>query len=187
MDRLDGARTLAVAADVNALYQVCYSAPPWSETPEQLAAYGGQLAGATGRPGFTALTIRDHDRLLGICYGWPTPEDLSGNTIYDGIIEAYGAARAIALTQGAFEVAELFVHPDAQGQGLGRRLLRAMVAGRPTAWLITSPQTPAARLYRTLGWQEEGPLPADLYPQLRLSVFTSPSAEVRRHYGARSR
>ncbi|MEU3169187.1 GNAT family N-acetyltransferase [Streptosporangium sp. NPDC006930] len=172
MDRLDGPRTLAATAEVGALYQACYSAPPWSETPEQLAAHDDKLADATGHPGFSALTIRDHDRLLGVCYGWPTPEDLSGNSLYGGIIEAFGAVRAAALTQDAFEVVKLFVHPDAQGQGIGRRLLRAAVADWPRAWLITSPQTPAARLYRALGWQEEGPLPAGLYPRLRLSVFT---------------
>lgn len=43
---------------------------------------------------------------------------------------------------------------------------------RPPAWLITYARSPAARLYRSLGWRDQGPLPADLYPRLRLSLFT---------------
>ncbi|GII95045.1 hypothetical protein [Sinosporangium siamense] len=49
---------------------------------------------------------------------------------------------------------------------------------RGSAWLITSPQTPAAHLYRTLGWREAGPLAPDVYPGLPLSVFARESPSV---------
>ncbi|MGW0200769.1 GNAT family N-acetyltransferase [Nonomuraea sp. NPDC003201] len=117
-------------------------------------------------------TTDDADRLTGVCYGWPTPDELSGNRVYDALVTAFGLPAATALTRGAFEVVELFVHPGHQGQGIGARLLDGMTAGRPSAWLITDPGAPAAGLYRRLGWREAGPLPAGFYPQSRASVFT---------------
>ncbi|WP_188189771.1 GNAT family N-acetyltransferase [Nonomuraea sp. SYSU D8015] len=154
------------------LYRRCYAAPPWSETPEQLDGYPAKLAAATKRPGFTALTARDDSgRLAGVCYGWPTPADLTGSHIYDALVKTFGPDATAALTRDAFEVAELFVHPEHQGRGIGRRLLAEATGHWPAAWLITDPQAPAAALYRKLGWREFGALPADFYPQLRLSVF----------------
>ncbi|MFI7641730.1 GNAT family N-acetyltransferase [Nonomuraea sp. NPDC049400] len=172
-DRHDGPGIAPLSAQIIDLYQRCYAAPPWSETPEQLGAYPAKLAASAALPGFSALTTSDHTgRLTGVCYGWPTPADLTGNRIYDALITAFGLPATTELTRGAFEVAELFVHPDHQGQGIASHLLTRMTAGWPTAWLITSPHAPAASLYRKLGWRELGPLPDDFYPQLRASVFT---------------
>ncbi|MBG0819980.1 GNAT family N-acetyltransferase [Planomonospora sp. ID91781] len=170
--RHDAADTSRLSADIIALYERCYGVPPWSETPEQLRAYPARLAQSLTRPGFTAWTTRDNDRLTGACYGWPTPADLTGNHLYEAIIGTLGPNAACLLMRDAFEVAELFVHPDARGRGLGRALLSAATAGRPATWLITSPDVPAARLYQRLGWRQIALLPAGLYPQLPLAVFS---------------
>ena len=55
----------------------------------------------------------------------------------------------------------LFVSPDAEGRGIGRALLAAACAdlaeaGWTRATLSTDPGTRAERLYRRLGWQDEG-------------------------------
>ncbi|WP_433221301.1 GNAT family N-acetyltransferase [Microtetraspora malaysiensis] len=172
--RHDGPATAALSAQITDLYRRCYAAPPWSETPEQIAAYPGRLADSMTRPGFTCWTTHDErERLTGVCYGWPTPTDLSGSRTHAMLIRALGADATADLVRGAFEVAELFVHPDAQGRGIGGGLLAAAVAGWPTAWLITSPQAPAARLYRRLGWRQMSELPADLYPHLPAAVFAT--------------
>ncbi|WP_214415125.1 GNAT family N-acetyltransferase [Sphaerisporangium fuscum] len=168
----DAEAAAPLSAEIVQLYGLCYSAPPWCETPDQLQAYPGKLAASLARPGFAAWTAHDdEDRLTGVCYGWPTPDDLPKNRIYDSVIRSLGAAATGALVRGAFEVAELFVHPRAQGRGIGRALLTAATADRPSAWLITCPEAPAARLYRSMGWRHIGLLPADFYPQLRLAVF----------------
>ncbi|MFF0312898.1 GNAT family N-acetyltransferase [Streptosporangium sp. NPDC004379] len=180
--RHDAAEVVSMSADVIALYEHCYGASPWSETPEQLRAYPARLTRSLARPGFTAWTVRDdHDRLVGVCYGWPTPTDLSNNHLYKALVDALGLDATRRLVHGAFEVAELFVHPDARGCGFGRSLLNAATADRSTAWLITSPHVPAARLYQHLGWRQITLLPADFYPQLPLAVFGR--AEINRHDG----
>jgi GNAT superfamily N-acetyltransferase len=167
--------TPTMHAQIIDLYQRCYAAPPWSETPEQLNDYPANLAASMERPGFIAHTASDDaGRLVGVCYGWPTPADLTGNHVYDTLIKTFGLDATTALTRDAFEVVELFIHPDHQGQGIGRNLLTQATGSWPTAWLITSPQAPAAVLYRKLGWQEAGDLPTDFHPQLKLSVFALP-------------
>ncbi|GAA4137536.1 hypothetical protein GCM10022416_22120 [Actinomadura keratinilytica] len=183
VQRLDGEATLAISTEIARLYRDCYARPPWSETPAQIAAYPEKLAASTRRERFTAWVAWDSGRLAGICYGWPTPGDLSGNRVYAMLARAAGVEGAVMLTRDAFEVAELFVHPAHQRRGLGRTLLTRAVAGWDTAWLITHPGAPAARLYERLGWRRHVALPADFYPQLPMSVYvlhrTRPSAPAR--------
>jgi GNAT superfamily N-acetyltransferase len=53
----------------------------------------------------------------------------------------------------------LFVHPEFDGKGIGRRLHDEMLAWYfsqtdKTIWLGTSPQTRAEKFYRKAGWKE---------------------------------
>ena len=55
----------------------------------------------------------------------------------------------------------LFVHPDFEGQGIGRALHRTLLDWyfsqcRETLWLSTAPGTRAERFYRQAGWQSRG-------------------------------
>jgi ribosomal protein S18 acetylase RimI-like enzyme len=57
----------------------------------------------------------------------------------------------------AYEVAELHVHPTYQGMGLGRKLLTTLCGERPERTVVLStldrrPETPAHRLYRSVGF-----------------------------------
>ncbi|WP_131743217.1 GNAT family N-acetyltransferase [Actinomadura roseirufa] len=67
-----------------------------------------------------------------------------------------GPEHAEAWLSDPFEVAELHVHPDSQGKGLGRSLLNALCEGRPERTVVLStldvrPDTPARHLYRSVG------------------------------------
>jgi ribosomal protein S18 acetylase RimI-like enzyme len=57
----------------------------------------------------------------------------------------------------AFELAEIHVHPDYQGKGIGRAMVRTLCAGRPerSALLSTHDRPTAARhLYASLGFTD---------------------------------
>lgn len=73
----------------------------------------------------------------------------------------------------------LFLNPQHEGRGHGRRLLDALVAwlwarGLKTLWLTTSPRTRAERFYREAGWQQVAATPGG---ELRFELYreTSPS------------
>ncbi|MCI1267363.1 MAG: GNAT family N-acetyltransferase [Saprospiraceae bacterium] len=55
----------------------------------------------------------------------------------------------------------LFVHPDFEGQGIGRKLHDIMLdwyfdQTQEAVWLGTSPNTRAEQFYRKCGWEEIG-------------------------------
>lgn len=55
----------------------------------------------------------------------------------------------------------LFVDPEFEGKGIGRKLHRLMLdwyfsAGKEKVWLSTDPNTRAEEFYRRHGWQESG-------------------------------
>ncbi|MFG1945985.1 GNAT family N-acetyltransferase [Nonomuraea sp. NPDC048826] len=159
MERLDGPGCLAISGEISGLYRQCFAEPPWYETEADFAAFPGKLARDVERPGFAAWIERAGGELVGVCFGWPTPADLSGHAIYEELQRWFGPDAVALMTRDAFEVVELFVAPAAQRRGIGRRLLEAAVAGWPRAWLLTSPRAPAARFYRALGWVRAGALP----------------------------
>lgn len=159
MERLDGPACVTISDEISGLYRQCFSEPPWYETEEDFAAFPGKLARQVERPGFAAWVERDGGELVGVCFGWPTPAEFSGNAIYEELQRSCTQATVAWMAKGSFEVVELFVSPRAQGRGIGRRLLGAAVDGWSRAWLLTSPAAPAAGFYRSLGWKRVGSLP----------------------------
>ncbi|GAA2100155.1 GNAT family N-acetyltransferase [Actinomadura alba] len=94
--------------------------------------------------------------VAGFAYGF---RGVSGqwwhDVVHQALVDAGGKRHADSWLGDAFEVAELHVHPSYQGQGLGRRLLSALCAGRPEHTVVLStldrPDSPARRLYGSVG------------------------------------
>lgn len=77
--------------------------------------------------------------------------------VHSALAAAHDPAEADCWMADSFEIAEVHVRPDHQGQGIGRRLMRWLTDGRPeqTAVLSTpDADTRARRLYRRLGFSD---------------------------------
>jgi GNAT superfamily N-acetyltransferase len=169
----DGLRAISPA--FRQLYRRCFAAPPWSETEADFAQLDQRLTAHLAEPAFHGMTTHHGTDLAGIVYGWPTPAVHWQSPLYTAINTTLPAHLRPAVQPPALEVVELMVHPDHQGQGLGRTLLDRFVHNHTHAWLATHVDAPARRLYEAAGWTELAPIESDngvsmvLYGRERLS------------------
>ncbi|TNL99408.1 GNAT family N-acetyltransferase [Corynebacterium tapiri] len=112
------------------------------------------------KPGFHAVVATHDSEVLGVAYGF------LGDPAYWWDRQLRHALRGlpsasqpkIDLNEGYFEVAEIHVHPDYQGAGIGRRLITALLDGAPAHLaLLSTPEVAgehnaAFGLYRSLGF-----------------------------------
>jgi ribosomal protein S18 acetylase RimI-like enzyme len=102
--------------------------------------------------------IDQRDRLLGLAYGYlGAPGQWWHDEVRRGLAKA--DRDGPAWLSDYFELTELHVLPEAQGAGLGERLLRTLVHDDPAGSVLLStpeldPRQPARawRLYRRLGF-----------------------------------
>ncbi|TDC01890.1 N-acetyltransferase [Nonomuraea longispora] len=97
-------------------------------------------------------------QIVGFAYGF---RGVPGQWWHDVVLRALqdelGPEAANAWLGFAFELAEIHVHPDYQGKGIGRAMIRTLCAGRPerSAVLSTHDQPTAARhLYASMGFTD---------------------------------
>jgi ribosomal protein S18 acetylase RimI-like enzyme len=155
---LDGPETVAVSDQLVAVYKAAMGAPPFSETEVEAGWFAEELAGELTEPGYRCWVAGDDDRVVGFAYGFPTPE-VPSEGWYGILRQAVGPAAAEHWLAGQFAVVWIAVHPEWRGRGVGRELLRRLLAGAATerAWLVTHDlDTPARALYRSLGFRELG-------------------------------
>jgi len=79
------------------------------------------------------------------------------DVVRTGITAAAGERTAAAWLADCFEIAEVHVRPEYQGQGIGRSMLLSLTAGCPhrTAVLSTlDAESPARWLYATMGFKD---------------------------------
>ena len=111
------------------------------------------------RDGWRCVAAFDRDdRLAGICYGYRgAPDQWWHEQVRRGITQLQGPAVAAKWLRNYFELTELHVRPDCQGQGTGEDLLRQLLAGaRARNVLLSTPEgiTRAWRLYRRTGFRD---------------------------------
>lgn len=119
----------------------------------------------SGRAGWDAIAAtfpEDPDTVVGIAYGYRGDARQWWNQqVRAGMRHSGFAAAAIdEVLEDYFELTELHVHPDAQGRGVGRLLLRTLLHDRDErSVLLSTPEVPgednrAWRLYRKMGFQD---------------------------------
>ncbi|GAA3037563.1 GNAT family N-acetyltransferase [Actinokineospora globicatena] len=107
------------------------------------------------RVGWRCVAAFDtEDRMAGIAYGYQgAPGQWWHEQVKRGVAERHGVAVADRWMTDYFELTELHVRPDTQGQGIGGELVRRLVAGAGNAHvLLSTPEGPsrAWNLYRKL-------------------------------------
>ncbi|SNS18036.1 Acetyltransferase (GNAT) family protein [Actinomadura meyerae] len=131
---------------------------------EQLPGRHGIMERHATYPGFRAFVAERRGTLpvlpgpvQGFAYGFHGARgQWWHDVVHQALSDLEGPDHAQEWLSDAFEVAELHVHPQAQGKGLGRGLLNALCEGRPERTVVLStldrhPDTPARRLYRSVG------------------------------------
>lgn len=148
------------ADDVVRLYAAATAAAPLRTDPSVARAFGALYSWARTLPGAASAVVRDGAELTGVGYGyswdWAVMTDVWSRSLNDRL-----GPRAPEIDH-SFAVVLLAVVPAAQGRGLGRKLLNALVdqADEDVAWLQSpTDDTPARRLYLATGWTELGPGP----------------------------
>lgn len=112
----------------------------------------------TGRAGWRCVAmLDDSDTMVGITYGYlGAPHQWWHDQVYKGLSTALAGSLVRQWMSDYFELTELHVRPSAQGQGLGERLLRALLTDPvpATKVLLSTPEGPsrAWRLYRRMGF-----------------------------------
>ncbi len=104
------------------------------------------------RDGFRAAAAFDGGVLVGFTYGYYSAR---GQWWHDQVVRCLSAEERRRWLDGAFELVELHVRPDHQGQGFGGRLHDLLLdqVQRPTAVLSTpAREGRAMQLYRDRGW-----------------------------------
>lgn len=104
------------------------------------------------RDGFRAAAAYAGGVLVGFTYGYHSSP---GQWWHDQVARSLSPEERKHWLDGAFELVELHVRPDHQGQGLGGRLHDLLLEGvrRPTAVLSTpARESRAMLLYRDRGW-----------------------------------
>jgi GNAT superfamily N-acetyltransferase len=148
----------AARAELERLYYAAFSPPPYAESLAEAEAFGTLVERDSRRPGFDAFAARDEaGALVGIVYGYDTPERAPEGAWWARLLGAVGPQAAREWVLGQFAFCWFAVHPAVQGQGTGTALYDAVMARvrTPRAWLVTHGDgSPARDMYDRRGWTE---------------------------------
>ena len=162
MQEAAGIQELSRPAFLGAIDQfLAIYAAAMGAAPDELATRQTIMERHAGNPGFRALAVMpagQPQRFVAFAYGF---RGISGQWWHDvvraGLTASSGPAAAAEWLDYVLEIAEVHVHPAYQARGIGRGMLLALTAGRSerTALLSTrDAETPARRLYRSLGFTD---------------------------------
>jgi GNAT superfamily N-acetyltransferase len=150
---LEGDQAEQIIAELVPVYLEGYAEPPYNFVADvHLEPFLRRTRGQVQRPGFTLVTARESDELIGFAFG---------QTFFAGgwWIGLRSDPPPLELLEAEkFAVIEFVVLPPYRGRGLGHRLMFALLAARPEPWavLTTVPGATALDIYLHWGWVDLG-------------------------------
>ncbi|HVU74072.1 MAG TPA: GNAT family N-acetyltransferase [Mycobacteriales bacterium] len=153
LEEWDGPTALRRVDDLIRVYKAAFL-DVFEDDPDRAAADRRlHVSGHLQRPDVRVLGALDGDHLVGMTYVVPGRR---GHWWHDVVWSSLPSAEAQEWLSDVVEIVELHVLPSHQGRGIGRRLLRASLAGAPqrTAALsaLDDPTLPARHLYAAEGF-----------------------------------
>jgi ribosomal protein S18 acetylase RimI-like enzyme len=157
------------------VYRAAFAAPPYNRRESHVTDFGQAFERHATLEGFRFLAAFDTQTatLAGFTYGYTSRP---GQWWHDQVSLGLSPRRSRQWLGGSFELAELAVRPDYQGQKIGSRLHDGLLVGLPhmSALLSTmQAETVALKLYRKRGWLtllEDFIFPGNLEPYLIMGL-----------------
>lgn len=135
-----------------AVYRATFPPPPSTENEADVASFAKRLPRHAARDGFRCAVGREGDRPIGFAYGYV---GAPGPWRHDRVRAALSPPMVERWLDGAFELTELAVVPNAQGRGIGSRLHDAVLDATSAPPVVASTprdDDPAVAFYRRRGW-----------------------------------
>jgi ribosomal protein S18 acetylase RimI-like enzyme len=154
LEAIDAAGFKLLAADAAAIYGAAMH-----RSPEVVVQRRDLISVHVSYRGFVAAGAfedgeAESQQLVGFGYGY---RGAPGQWWHDIVAGALGRVSATRWLHDSFELAELHVHPDHQGEGLGRGLLTDVLSRAEASHAVLSTpdiESPARALYRSSGFSD---------------------------------
>jgi ribosomal protein S18 acetylase RimI-like enzyme len=151
---LAGQRVVAYRNQITAVYREAFRPSPYHKREGEVVAFARAFPEHTQREGFrfVAAIENDSDCVLGFAYGYTAN---AGQWWNDSVANALKPPIAEQWLAHSFQLAEIAVSPQSQGQGIGGRLHDHLLNGLPHRRAVLSTlatETVAYHLYRKRGW-----------------------------------
>jgi ribosomal protein S18 acetylase RimI-like enzyme len=147
-------QAVAYRQQIAEVYREAFRPSPYNKREGEVVAFSQAFPEHTQTEGFrfVAAIENDSDRILGFAYGYTT---LAGQWWNDSLAHALKPQIADQWLARSFQLAEIAVSPQSQGQGIGGRLHDHLLNGLPHRRAVLSTlatETVAYHLYRKRGW-----------------------------------
>lgn len=145
--------------DLARIYSAAFSQPPYNESYSVLSRFCHAIEAHSVRSGFTGFFVKqpDSDEIIGFTYGYTS---LPGQWWHDVVTRDLRPTLIQNWFSDAFELVDLALLPEEQGNGFGGSLFDHLIESLPhrTALLSTIRETTDAyHLYQKRGWQVLNP------------------------------
>lgn len=140
--------------EIVAVYHSAFTPPPYNKPETEIAGFAGSFLSQFDRDGyrFVAAIEGDTKQLIGFTYGYSS---VAGRWWYENASRALPKLAGTHWLENGFQLVEIALKPQYQGQGIGGRLHDCLLAGiqHDCAILATlQAQTAAFWLYHSRGW-----------------------------------